>query len=338
MQVQVFLEAGIPPQQVVELGALAEKAGIQTLWASSFPGKREPLLCLAALAATRPGVRIGAVPLSPYETHPLKLAESLLTLNDLSGGQVSATIGGMGHSVMRVTGLKPERRVSAVRDCVNIIRAAASGEMRDYAGKVYSLYNYQADWLTEPPPLLYVGANGPQMLRMAGAVADGVMLSDVPLALMGEVQGHMRSGRERSELRDQPLRIANFFAWHIKDDRAAAVAEARMELIWRGLLQPWHTTPFLGADDAAFVDSKRDAFLQAFLQRTPDIDGVPEHLIDALVDNLTFTGGVGDIDRIAEELNQFAEAGLDEVTLKIHGDAAAAIRLIGERLIPALRG
>lgn len=336
MQVQVFLEAGIPPREVAELGALAERAGIQTLWASSFPGKREPLLCLAALAATRPGIRIGAVPLSPYEMHPLKMAESLLTLNDMSGGQVSATIGGMGHSVMRVTGLKPERRVSAVRDCVQIIRAVASGVMSNYAGKVYSLQNYQADWLTAPPPLLYVGANGPQMLRMAGRVADGVMLSDVPLALMGEVQSHMRTGRDGGERRGEPLRVANFFAWHIKEDRAAAVAEARMELIWRGLLQPWHTTPFLGAEDAAFVDSKRDAFLQAFLRRTPEIEGVPEHLIDALVDNLTFTGGADDIDRIAAELNRFAAAGLDEVTLKIHGDAAAAIRLIGDRLIPAL--
>jgi len=309
---------------------------VHTLWASSFPGKREPLLCLAEFAATRPAIRIGAVPLSPYETHPLKMAEGLLTLNDMSGGKVSATIGGMGHSVMRVTGLQPARRVSAVRDCVNIIRAAASGDMRDYEGQIYSLQNYQADWLTEPPPLLYVGANGPQMLRMAGGVADAVMLSDVPLALMSEVQEQMRVGRAAGALSGQPLQVANFFAWHIKDDKAAAEAEARMEMIWRGLLQPWHTTPFLGEKDAAFIDSKRDAFLQAFLQRTPEIEGVPEHLIEALVDNLTFTGGPDDVEHVADELTRFAAAGLDEVTLKIHGDAAAAIRLIGERLIPAL--
>ena len=315
---------------------LAEQAGIQTLWASSFPGKREPLLCLSLLAAQKPDLRMGAVPLSPYETHPLKMAESLLTLNELSGGKASVTVGGLGHSVMRVTGLTAARRVSAVRDCVNIIRAVASGEFSNYEGPVYSLFNYQADWLTEPPPVLYVGANGPQMLRMAGAVADGVMLSDVPLSRLAEVREHMRAGRESGQLSSAPLRTANFFAWHIKDDKAEAEAEARMELIWRGLLQPWHTEPFLGEADAAFVDSKRDAFLQAFLKRTPDIEGVPEHIIQSLVDNLTFTGGPDDIERVAEELNGFAAAGLDEVTLKIHGDAARAIRLIGERLLPAL--
>lgn len=340
MRVQVFLEAGIPPERVAELGALAEAAGIDTLWASSFPARREPLLCLAALAAQPGTLRLGAVPLSPYEMHPLKMADALLTLNELSGGRASVTVGGLGHSVMRVTGQTPARRVTAVRECVEILRAAASGEFVNVEGQLYSLLNYHADWLTQAPPRLYIGANGPQMLRMAGAVADGVMLSDVPLARMAEVQGHLAAGRATLEQSGQgvgdPLRVANFFAWHIQEDAAAAQAEARMEMIWRGLLQPWHTEPFLGAEAAALVDQQRDAFLQAFLTRSPHIEGVPEAIVQALVDNLTFTGGPAAIERVAAELEQFAAAGLDEVTLKIHGDPAAAIRLIGERLIPAL--
>jgi hypothetical protein len=109
-----------------------------------------------------------------------------------------------------------------------------------------------------------------------------------------------------------------------------------MELIWRGLLQAWHTSPFLGEEDAAFVEEHKDAFLQAFLQRSPQIEGVPEHLIQSLVDNLTFTGGPEDIDKIAAHLAEFAAAGLDAVTLKIHGDAHEAINLIGKYLVPAL--
>ncbi len=335
MKVQLFLEAGIPPAQIVELGALAEKYGVQTLWASSFPARREPFMCLTALAAQAGNMRLGAVPISPFELHPLKIADSLLTLNELSGGRASVTVGGMGHSVMRVTDLTPDRRVTAVRECVEIIKAAATGEFVNYEGELYSLKNYIADWLESAPPRIYVGANGPMMLKMAGRVADGVMLSDVPLERMAEVTGHMQAGRDAAGNK-APLHVANFFAWHIKEDAQAADAEARMEMIWRGLLQPWHTEPFLGVEDAAFVDSKRDAFLQAFLQRTPDIEGVPESLIQALVENLTFTGGPDRIDSVAERLQALEAAGQDEVTLKIHGDAQEAIRLIGERLIPAL--
>jgi 5,10-methylenetetrahydromethanopterin reductase len=335
MKVQLFLEAGIPPAEISDLGALAEGYGVQTLWASSVPARREPFLCLAALAA-RPGtMRLGAVPISPYELHPLKIADSLLTLNELSGGRAVVTIGGLGHSVMRVTGLTPDRRVRAVRECVEILKEAATGEFINYEGELYSLQNYQADWLTCRAPLIYVGANGPAMLKMAGRVADGVMLSDVPLSRMSETREHMQAGLDAAG-RSDALRVANFFAWHIKHDRAAAVAEARMEMIWRGLLQPWHTEPFLGQDDAAFVDSHRDAFLQAFLRRTPDINGVPERIIESLVDNLTFTGGLEDIPAVAAKLRKFGEAGLDEVTLKVHGNAEEAIRLIGERLIPGL--
>jgi 5,10-methylenetetrahydromethanopterin reductase len=336
MQVQVFLEAGLPPAHVAELGALAADYGIDTLWASSFPARREPFMCLAALAAEQRDIRLGAVPISPYELHPLKIADSLLTLNELSGGQAAVTIGGLGHSVMRVTGLVPARRVRAVRECVEILRAAASGEFVDYRGEIYTLQNYQADWLSAAPPMIYVGANGPAMLKMAGRVADGVMLSDVPLARMPEVMPQLAAGRVAAGRADEPIFVTNFFAWHIKPDRAAAIAEARMELIWRGLLQPWHTSPFLGDDDAALVDRERDAFLQAFLRRSPNIEGVPEPIIDALVDNLTFSGGPENIDAVAQKLSDLEAAGQDAVTLKVHGDAAEAIHMIGQHLLPAL--
>ncbi len=337
MQVQIFLEAGIPPAEVAELGALAESAGIAAVWASSFPARREPFMCLTPLAAQQRKLQLGVVPVSPYELHPLKIADSLLTLNELCGGRGAITVGGMGHSVMRVTGLTPARRVRAVRECVEILHAAASGQPVDYRGEIYQLSNYRADWLRNKPPLIYVGANGPAMLKMAGRVADGVMLSDVPLSRMAEVQTQLRAGRAAGSMQDRPLRIANFFAWHIKADRQAAIDEARMELIWRGLLQPWHTSPFLGDADAAFVDQHRPAFLQAFLARSPHIEGVPERIIAALVDNLTFTGGPDDIGEIARQLKEFSQAGLDEVTLKIHGDAREAIRLIGAHLVPQLR-
>ena len=336
MKVQVFLEAGINPIEVVELGKLAEQAGIETLWASSFPARREPFMCLTPLAAQQRQLQVGAVPISPFELHPLKIADSLLTLNELSGGRAAVTVGGMGHSVMRVTGLKPERRVRAVRECVEIINAAATGEPVDYQGEIFQLTNYQADWLTEDAPTVYVGANGPMMLKMAGRVADGVMLSDVPLSRMTEVNANIQAGREAAGRAGEPIKVAIFFAWHIKEDRALAQAEARIELIWRGLLQAWHTSPFLGEEDAAFVEEHKDAFLQAFLQRSPEIEGVPEHLIQSLVDNLTFTGGPEDIDKIAAHLAEFADAGLDAVTLKIHGDAHEAINLIGKYLVPAL--
>lgn len=336
MKIDIILGAGHTAAEVEELGVLADRYGLNTFWNQSFPSRRDPLLMMAGLTAASRNIRLGTLPVSPYEVHPLRLADALLTFNEMCGGRASVLIGGLGHSVMRVTALEPTRRVTAVRDCVNILRGISADDVLNYEGSCYSLLNYQPEWASHGPPRVYVGSTGEQMLTMAGQVADGIMMSDVPVGKMEEVLGHIgrglaAAGRDRGD-----LRLNNFFAWHIKEDRDAAMREARRELIWRGLLQPWHTMPFLGEEDAAFVDDKKDSFLQAFLKRDDQIDGVPGSIVEALVEHLTFAGGLDSIDATIEHLRRFAAAGLDEIALKVHDDPAEGIRLIGEHLVPAL--
>ena len=336
MKVQILLQAGLPAVTVARLGSLAENFGVDTLWASSFPGHRDPFLSLSILARDSQRMRLGVVPISPFEMHPMRISDALLTLNEMCGGRASLLVGGLGRSVMRVTGLEPTRRVTAVSECVEILMSAARGDLVEYTGDIYRLHGYQASWTADAPPSIYVGATGPSMLKMAGRVADGVMMSDVPLSRMPEVLGNVRLGIEGAERDESDFRFNNFFAWHIKPDRKESIAEARRELVWRGILQKWHTSPFLGEADSEFVESNWGAFLQAFFQQTEVIEGIPEHIVEALVANLTFSGGLDAIDGVIEHLKSFEAAGLDEITLKVHGDADEAIRIIGERLVPEL--
>jgi len=321
---------------VQELGLLADQFGLNTFWNQSFPSRREPLLMMAGLANASVNIQLGTLPVSPYEIHPLRLADAMLTFNEMCAGRASVLIGGLGHSVMRVTALTPKRRVTAVADCVSILKGIRPDEPLNYEGECYSLLNYQPEWATDGPPRVYVGSTGPQMLAMACRLADGIMMSDVPLGKMAEVFASIDGGLAAAGRSRRDLLLNNFFAWHIKEDRAESMREARRELIWRGLLQAWHTAPFLGEEDAAFVESRKDAFLQAFLNRSDVIAGVSNSIVEALVENLTFAGGIDDIGRVIEHLNEFQNAGLNEVALKVHDDPANAIRLIGEHLVPAL--
>ena len=336
MKIDIILGAGHTASEVEELGVLADGYGLGTFWNQSFPSRRDPLLTMAGLAAATDDIRLGTMPVSPYEIHPLRLADGLLTFNELCGGRASVLIGGLGHSVMRVTGLQPERRVTAVRDCVRILTGIAADRTLDYEGECYSLRDYRPEWAVVGPPRVYVGSTGPMMLAMAGEVADGIMMSDAPLGKMSDVMSHVARGLEAAGRSRSDIRINNFFAWHIKENAADSLREARRELIWRGLLQSWHTEPFLGAEDAAFVEASKDAFLQAFLRRDDRIDGVPDAIVNTLVENLTFAGGLDQVGRVVEHLNAFENAGLDEIALKVHDDPAAAIRLVGEHLVPAL--
>lgn len=123
----------------------------------------------------------------------------------------------------------------------------------------------------------------------------------------------------------------------MKRDRAAALAEARRELIWRGFLMPWFTETFLDAATVALVVEKKPAFVKAFFARSPQIEGVPEKVIEQLVEHLTLCGDAADVERIACKIHALGAAGLDEVALRLHDEPEEGLRLIGERLIPALR-
>lgn len=66
--------------------------------------------------------------------------------------------------------------------------------------------------------------------------------------------------------------------------------------------------------------------------------GVPDLLLDACVDNLTLTGTPAEVPRFVAHLEAMREAGLTDVTLELHEESEAAIRLIGEQVAPAIRG
>jgi alkanesulfonate monooxygenase SsuD/methylene tetrahydromethanopterin reductase-like flavin-dependent oxidoreductase (luciferase family) len=336
MKIDIILDAGMPSGQVEELGQLADRYGIQTLWGSCFASRRDPLQTMAGLAGSTSRIRLGTMPVSPYEVHPLRIADSLLTFNELTQGRAAILIGGLGHSTARVTGLAPVRRLDSVRDCVSILKGISPDAPLNYTGPVYQLTDYCPEWATALAPMIYVGATGPNMLRMSASVADGVMMSDVPLARMDEVVGHIGQGLHDAGRERHEFRMNNFFAWHIKEDREASLAEARQGLIWRGYLQEWHLSTFLDERECALVEANRANFLNAFLQRHDTIEAVPADIVTALVENLTFAGDLSAIDRAIEHLRAFERAGLDEVALKVHENPAAAIRMIGERVVPAL--
>lgn len=337
LKIDVILDAGLPAAQVEELGRIADRYALHTFWGSAFASRRDPLLTMASLLQTTDQVRLGTLPVSPYEVHPLRIADTLLTFNELCNGRAAVLIGGLGHSTSRVTGLQPEHRLDSVHDCIAILKGISPDAPLNYSGKRYSLTDYCPEWAVSRPPLVYAGATGPNMLRMSAGVADGTMMGDVPLSRMDEVNGYIAEGLQAAGRPREAFRVNNFFAWHIKSDRAASLAEARQGLIWRGFLQDWHISTFLDPDECARVQANRDAFLGAFLQQSDRIENVPDAIVDALVSNLTLAGDENDIDSAIDKLRAYEAAGLDEVALKVHGNPVEAIKLIGERVLPAFK-
>jgi 5,10-methylenetetrahydromethanopterin reductase len=336
MRVDVILSPDTSPGEVRELGLLAESFGIQSVWSSNYPSSRDPFLTLAPLALASTKIRLGPLVVTAYEQHPFKTAKALATLNELCQGRANILIGGP-TGVNAAMGMGVERMVGRVRESVEVVKAAGPARVLNYPGKIFQVWNYHPTWATDPPARVYVGANKPQMIRMAARTADWIMVGD-PLpkrfaSTLAQLDGELATaGRTRAQ-----VGISGLVAWHIKEDRAESVAEARQQLALRGMLDPWYLDEFLTPDDCSVVDKNRNAFFKAYKNGSAEIPGVPEPVLDQLVENLSLAGTPADLDRHVDRLLALGRLGLQEVALKLHHGQADAIRLIGKHIVPALQ-
>ncbi len=336
VRIDVILESNLPPERIAELGQLAERAGLGGVWVSNMTDARDPFINFVDLARATSRIRMGPIAVSPFELHPLKMASSLLTLNEVAKGRARIVVGAGGGTATAI-GVKPVRVVRAVRECVEILKAAATGKPVRYKGELFQVGWFNPSWVCSPPPAIYVGAGGPQMLRAAPRHADAVMVSDF-------VVDHVRRARAiidgslREAGRDtRGFPMSNFWAWHVKESREEAAREARIWLTVRGTLYPPHINEVLDPDEAAIVNRNINSFIRAYNRKSDVIEGVPPEIVQKLVDRCTSASPLAEIDREIERLRDFERAGLTEIALRIYENPAETIRILGERVVPALR-
>lgn len=335
MKLDVILDARASANEIAKLGLLAERYGFDGVWVSSLLDSRDPFTNLTTLAQQSSSIKLGPIAINPWDSHPVRIAASLYTLNEFADGRARIVIGGGGEALQAIN-LEPKRRVRAVHECVEILKLAGSGERSDYIGQLYQVKGYELSWLTAPTPQLYVGANMPQMLRMAARVADGVMMSDMPPAL-AEVALKQLSENLIDKARSlNSFWSGSFAAWHVYANKEQAWREACQWMLLRGIFRPWILSSFLSAAEVKLVMANAQSFVDAFVNRTHVIENIPEKLLDKLVKNLTLTGSLDDLDALVAHLREYEAIGMQSVSLRIYTDPASSIKLIGEQVIPAL--
>ena len=335
MDIDIILNEFASPREAADLGLLAESYGLRGVWASNYGWSRDPFFTLSQLAARSSRIRMGPMAISPWELHPLKMANLLFSLNELSGGRGMIMVGG-GGAVLQAMGMKRERMIRATRECIEILKQARPDETLNYTGEIFKVYGYKPTWYTDTPPQIYFGSNHPQSRRMSTKIADGLITSDFCVPLMKTFIDETYADLDAAGRSRDDFRISNFWAWHIKEDAEASMREARRELILRGYLGEQYFAPFLDADELKFITAHFQDFLNAFIRSTDVIENVPDELIEKMITNISFAGGLDQIEPAIDTLREFADAGLTEIALRVHDDPADAIRLIGERVWPAL--
>jgi len=175
LPIGISVDGSEPPSSLRAIVEAADAAGAANLWLASHLFNREPIAsAAAALAASR---SLGVVPMavSPYTLHPVYAAMAVATLDELFPGRVQLCLGVGAPAGLEAVGVTAERPIETLREAIEVTRRLLSGEAVKYAGRRYRV---SGRLLMGGHPLpIWLAASGPQMLELAGEMADGVVIS-----------------------------------------------------------------------------------------------------------------------------------------------------------------
>lgn len=221
----VELTPEIPVSDVVDLATAAEANGFGAVFGSSHYNNRDPLLALARIAAQTEAIRLGPGVVNPYETHPVRLASQLATLDEMSGGRAILGLGAGDRSTLTNLGIDRDRPLRTVLETMQVSRRIWSGEQVTHDG-TFVAKDAGLNYETQPMPV-FVGGQGPHMLRMAAKHADGVLVNASNPRDYEWATDQLAIGLEDRSEDKGPFTVAGFASVSIAEDEGAAITEAR---------------------------------------------------------------------------------------------------------------
>ena len=157
---------------VLREAQLAERLGYDSVWmGDSQLIWREAYVLLGAAAVATSRVALGIAVTNPVTRHPSVTASALATLQELSAGRAILGVG-VGNTALRTIGREPVTRAELAR-FVQVVRSLWEGQpVHGPTGDMRLTFGGRG-----PRPPIVVGASGPKMLRLAGQVGDGVIVT-----------------------------------------------------------------------------------------------------------------------------------------------------------------
>jgi alkanesulfonate monooxygenase SsuD/methylene tetrahydromethanopterin reductase-like flavin-dependent oxidoreductase (luciferase family) len=293
-----FISAGRSLEQAINRVQLADALGYEAVFITHLAG-RESLTVLTAYALATQRIRVGTGVVPIYSRTPATMAQTAVTIDELSGGRLILGLGVSHRPVVEGWhGQAIDHPVAEMREYVEIVRAILRRDDPPQGEKWRT--NFHLVGVDERPELpIFVAALSPAMLRLAGEIGDGVLLWLCnPNYIRDVVVPAVREGRDRAGKSVHGFEIVAAVPGAVTDDVARAYMGMRSELVtYFGL--PFYRTMLersgYGRDIAAF-----DA-------AGGDFKGTRAAISDEFLEVLT---AVGDEAAVCAGLDRYAEAGV----------------------------
>jgi 5,10-methylenetetrahydromethanopterin reductase len=258
MSLGVYFDGFSSTQEMLEVARAAEQAGAESLWFAQHMGFREAVVWATAAASVTRTVRLVPTAISPYLWPPLPIAMSMSTLAEFAGPRVALAVSVGNILNLGESGVEPVKPVRVMREYVQALRALWGGEPVHFEGELHYLRGAKMMFDRGGQCPLYVASTGPQVLKLAGQIGDGVLLSAaLTLESIRRMLEPVADGVEAAKRDAKSVRKAGFILFSIAEDGRVARHEMlrKLSYIFRSKGHAANiATADLGIDHQAIMD------------------------------------------------------------------------------------
>jgi 5,10-methylenetetrahydromethanopterin reductase len=314
---------------------LAESVGFSLVGvADSQSVFRELYTTMALCAQATRRVLIGPSVTNPVTRHPAVAASGIATVDEIAPGRTFFGIGSGDSAILNLA--ERPATLADMRAYIAAVRALHTRRETEWRGRTARL-----TWAPRAVPI-YLSAEGPRTLELAGEIADGVIVNvGLEPSLVRDAVAHVHAGARRAGRNPAAVDLWCMVRANVTDDVAAGIDEIRMELasnahhVFRFTLEGKHVPGEL-ADAIRRVQKGYQPAAHEALGPSPNaqlLDAEPA-LRAYLADRFAVVGPPA---ACAEKLRAVMDAGI--TGFLVTGFVAERTRLIhalGERVLPRL--
>ena len=196
MKIDIEFNSGaqLPMDAIPELARQAEAHGFDCAWGGEANNK-DPTVMLSAIAAVTGQLKVGSAIYHILGRTPATLALQAMGLDELTGGRFLLGIGSSNPTIAKWHGQTFDHPLGRVREYIEIVRAAMRGEKLAFDGKYFTAQNFKMAFKPSGRTLpIYLAAFGSQMTRLAGRIADGVLINMANPMEIRRIADEVRAG------------------------------------------------------------------------------------------------------------------------------------------------
>ncbi len=322
LRISVRFNNDLTAERFTRMAAIAEDAGFDQIWVSNDLFWRSSPVMLAAAAKETSKIALGAAVLNPVSMHVSEIAMAAATLHEISDGRFLLGIGSGADEFLNWAGLKPAPALARTRLAITDLRALLSGVPP--VG-----WRREAHLRIGPARVpIYVGGMGPQMLALAGELADGALPLLFPPEHYTLATTHVMNGIRRAGRTPGSVDIAACVWCSIDNDPRAAQRALAGKIAYYGA----SFSPFLMARSSLSIEDFRP------VQQAMS-DGDADRATNLITPTMLSLGIAGDAQDVIERCALIVDAGARHISFgpPLGPDPERALVALARDVVPALR-